>query len=302
MNYQHLKYFQAVARRENYQLAAQDLYITQPTLSRAIANLESEIGFPLFEKQGRNIRITAFGKAFLTYVNSAIESIDKGVQHLRNMANSMEGCISISAIYGFFYNQLPALLSAFNEKYPHVTFKTESTTSICVIQHVHNEMFDIGFHCGTPKMQYYPTLEYHQLTSSELVIITSKEHPLADRGSVYLKELEETPYVSFSPEAGSYSYIQQMFSDAGANIHTRYMVSDDQGILNMVANNLAFSTIIEESVRNSQNVKVLRILDDVPKTVPIYISLKRKQRSLILETFLQQALDHYQLVAEKKPS
>lgn len=299
MNYQHLKYFQAVARRENYQLAAQDLYITQPTLSRAIANLESEIGFPLFEKQGRNIRITAFGKAFLAYVNSAIESIDEGVQHLRNMANSMEGCISISAIYGFFYNQLPALLSEFNEKYPHVTFKTESTTSVEVIQHVHDERFDIGFHCGTPKMQYYPALESYQLTSSELVVITSKEHPLAGRGSVYLKELEETPYVSFSPDAGSYSYIQQMFSDAGADIHTRYMVSDDQGILNMVANNLAFSTIIEESVRNSQNVSLLRILDDVPKTVPIYISLKRKQHSLILETFLQRALDHYQFGTDK---
>lgn len=149
-------------------------------------------------------------------------------------------------------------------------------------------------------MHYYPALEFYQLASSELVVITSKEHPLAGRSSVSLKELEGYPYVSFSPEAGSYSYIQQMFSDAGANIHTRYMVSDDQGILNMVANNLAFSTIIEESVRNSQNVSMLRIVDDIPKTVPIYISLKRKQqRLLLLETFLQKALDHYQFEAEK---
>ena len=298
MNYQHLQYFQAVARKENYQTTAQELFISQPTLSRAIANLENELGVPLFEKHGRNIRITDFGREFLQYVDQAMESIDAGVRRIHDMANVMGGTISIAAIYGFMYNQLPEIIRDFNKQYLNVEFQIEATTTKDVINKINDGEFDVGFHCGTSKMQFYPDLDFFPITSSELVVIVSKNHPLAKYDALYLKDIVNEDFVSFSKAAGSYEYVEQLFAYANHPFEPRYIVSDDQSIVNMVSRNLAISCIIHETVRYHDGIHVIRILDDLPsklKKIPIYITTKRKQNyPLALSTFINLVCQKFQ--------
>lgn len=78
MNLNHLNYFRVLAKVEHYTQAASILSITQPSLSHAISNLESELGTYLFEKQGRNVKLTKSGKLFLKYVDESLNILEIG--------------------------------------------------------------------------------------------------------------------------------------------------------------------------------------------------------------------------------
>ena len=95
MNLNHLEYFRVLAHLEHYTQAAKELSITQPSLSHAISMLEKELGTPLFEKQGRNVRLTRYGRFFLTYVEQALDEIKLGEQKLKEFSYQTDGIIRL---------------------------------------------------------------------------------------------------------------------------------------------------------------------------------------------------------------
>ncbi len=91
MNLNQLQYFKILAQEEHYTRAAQMLSITQPSLSHAIAQLEEELGTRLFEKKGRNIVLTRYGKLFLPYVEESLKVLGEGVQRTRGTERKQRG-------------------------------------------------------------------------------------------------------------------------------------------------------------------------------------------------------------------
>lgn len=86
MNLLHLRYFVELAHTQHYTRAAEQLCITQPSLSHAIAQMEGELEVPLFEKRGRNVALTHFGQQFLTCAQQTLATLDDGVDALRRVA------------------------------------------------------------------------------------------------------------------------------------------------------------------------------------------------------------------------
>lgn len=79
MNLSQLYYFRKLSELQHYTKAAKELYITQPALSDAIRSLEKELGVPLFQREGRNVKLTRYGKEFSAYVHDALRELDKGI-------------------------------------------------------------------------------------------------------------------------------------------------------------------------------------------------------------------------------
>ena len=94
MNLYHLRYFVTLAHLEHYTKAAENLSITQPSLSHAISLLENELGVALFEKEGRNIVLTKYGKIFLKDVEKSLEILDSSVKSLK-ITGTGEGQIDL---------------------------------------------------------------------------------------------------------------------------------------------------------------------------------------------------------------
>ena len=86
MNLYHLRYFIKLVHTRHYTKAAAKLGITQPSLSHAISQLESELGVPLFERNGRNTTLTCFGEEFLSYAENSLNILDNGVNSLKHSA------------------------------------------------------------------------------------------------------------------------------------------------------------------------------------------------------------------------
>lgn len=95
MNLQWLIYFQTIAELENYTQATKKLHVSQSNLSHAMRSLEEKLGVELFEKDGRNIRLSKYGEIFLPYVNKTLDSLDEGIAKLKEFLDPNTGTIGI---------------------------------------------------------------------------------------------------------------------------------------------------------------------------------------------------------------
>ena len=95
MNFQHLEYFNELAETQYMAQAAEKLGISQTTLSYAVKKLEEELGVPLLEREGRNIRLTVYGKVFKEYSEAGVQQIQEGRRQLSEMALGESGKLSI---------------------------------------------------------------------------------------------------------------------------------------------------------------------------------------------------------------
>lgn len=198
MNWQQLEYFKTIAETENFTEAANLLSVTQPALSKAISKLEEELGVPLFEKNGRNIRLTRYGSRFVKRSEAAIREINEGIQELKDMINPNTGTVSVSSLYTIGTYFIPTIISDFLNKFPNVKFEycMESTTNI--LKELENGKFDLGFYDEFEEILEYQEVESIPIKKEELVLIVPKNHHLAGRSEISLMELKGENFIFFS--------------------------------------------------------------------------------------------------------
>ena len=118
MELRHLRYFVAVAEAENVTRAATRLHVSQPALSRQIHDLEDEIGFQLFERSAKALRLTAAGKTFLTEARAVLQHAEDAVKKARAAAGGTQGEIHVGYAPSLTVQILPTALRKFQEKFP----------------------------------------------------------------------------------------------------------------------------------------------------------------------------------------
>ena len=99
MNLNQLYYFQTLAKCEHYTQASKELFISQPSLTYAMKELEKELGCPLFYKSGRNIKLTDEGKQFLEYVNKSLSTLNEGITLIQSQSHQVQQTITIILLH-----------------------------------------------------------------------------------------------------------------------------------------------------------------------------------------------------------
>lgn len=113
MNLSQLNYFKKLAEVLHYTRAAQELFITQPTLSGAISSLEKELGAPLFERNGRSVLLTPYGEVFYEHVCLALRAIDDGVAAVSARSSASFGTVNLGTTFTTQDHYLPSLIRDF---------------------------------------------------------------------------------------------------------------------------------------------------------------------------------------------
>ncbi|BBM51841.1 LysR family transcriptional regulator [Leptotrichia trevisanii] len=139
-----LKYFLMVAKEENITKAAKSLYITQPTLSRQLAQLEEELGVKLFTRSNHKILLTEDGKFLQRRAREILYLTEKTKKELSYDNEIVAGEISIGCGEFLGMNELSKLLSEFQEKYPNVKFDIYSGTAEDIIYRIEHGFLDMG--------------------------------------------------------------------------------------------------------------------------------------------------------------
>ena len=120
MELRHLRYFIAAAEEENVSRAALKLHVSQPAISRQIHDLEDEIGFPLFERGAKSLKLTEAGKVFLTEAKSVLQRAGEAVKSARAVAAGARGEIHVGYSPSLTVRILPPALRAFQAAFPNV--------------------------------------------------------------------------------------------------------------------------------------------------------------------------------------
>ncbi len=181
-----LKYFQVVARLEHISKAAEELYVSQPALSKTISQLEKELGIRLFDRNGKYIKLNRYGKAFCSKVERALKTLEDAKHELKDMSN--DPCEEIRLVVLASSHLLPELLSRFREQYPQVRFR--------LMQHLTNSYsqpdFDLcisAFPLTTRQIEHTPLLR------ESILLAVPLDHHLAKQSRVKLNELKNEKFI-----------------------------------------------------------------------------------------------------------
>ena len=234
MNLRQLQYFIKLAETEHYRRAAEALYITEPSLNRAIRELEKELGIQLFEKRGRNIFLTKYGQIFLPYVKNSLTELDKGIDIMKAYTRPDQGTISLAFVYTMGYTMVPEMITQFQHipGKEQISFDFHQGTTTSLIRDIKDDKLDMIFCSSVPNegdLVFYPIAE------EELVVAVPKGHPLSNRGSVSLKELEPYPFISFNKSSGLYAMISEIMDKADAHPHIVCHMEEDNAMAGFVA-------------------------------------------------------------------
>lgn len=257
MNLFYLRYFVTLARVKHYTRAAEQLCITQPSLSHAISQLENELGVPLFEKSGRNTTLTRFGEEFLVCAEHTLSTLDAGVSSIRKSARG-EGLIRLGFLRTLGVEFIPRLAAGFLKKNAkldiHFTFHTGVTQHL--LEGLAARKYDLIF-CSEP-------LEKENLTvipiqKQDLVLITPKDHPLASRNDIDLEETLLYPHIFFDKSSGIRNVVDRMFSQIGRQPEIAYETEEDQVIAGLVAQKFGIALVPYMDLLLKLDVKILSI-------------------------------------------
>ena len=249
--------FLTVCRTMNFTRAAEQLCITQPSLSHAITQLETELGVPLFERSGRSTALTRFGEQFLTCAQQTLSTLDEGVDALQRVARG-EGLIRLGLLRTLGVDFVPGLAACYLRENPdrnlRFTFNTGVTQQL--LEGLTARRFDLVF-CSQPPARLQLTAV--PVSRQDLVLIVPRAHPLAALHAVDLAETLPYPQVYFSPGSGMRDVVDGLFAQIGGSPQIAYETEEDQVIAGLVAQGFGIAVVPYMEMLLRLDVKILQI-------------------------------------------
>lgn len=257
MNLDHLRYFVKLSELRHYTRAAEQLCISQPSLSHAISQLESELGVPLFEKSGRNTVLTRYGEEFLECAQRSLGILDAGMESLQRSAKG-EGVVRLGFLRTLGVDFIPKLTSDFIAADPNsgVEFSFHSDLSSGLIDGLLQHKFDLVF-CSEPEKSLGLTAT--PVTSQKLVMIVPNGHPLADRESIDLAETLGYPAVWFAKGSGLRKVVDGMYEQVGGKPISVVETEEDEVIAGLVAAGFGIAVVPDMDMLHKLDISVLEI-------------------------------------------
>ena len=258
MNLNQLHYFSKLAEVEHYTKAAEELNISQPSLSHAIRELEKELGTKLFEKQGRGVVLTKYGRLFREYADESLKILDTGIRKVRSLTGQTEGVVELAYIYTLGSEFVPQLVSDFIRTHEElkVQFRFTVGNTSEVIQGIKDERFDIGF-CSMTERE--SDISFTPVGTENLVVVVPKGHPLSDEEAVDLEQAAAYPQIFFTQNSGLRPVVDRMFEQIRVKPKIAYEIEEDGSMAGLVAQNFGIAVMPEIPVLSQLPVDILPI-------------------------------------------
>ena len=196
VNLSHLYYFRKLAELQHYTRAAEALHITQPTLSAAVASLEQELGVSLFQKDGRNMRLTKYGREFSEYVRRALDELDRGIAVMTEYGDKKKGVVHIGTIFTIEGDFLPrTIIGCQKQTQSNTQFVVHQGLTSDIAARVKSGEYDVGFCSYLPDE---PSLTFLPVVAQSYVAAVHVSHPLAALNEIDTSALAGQPIISYN--------------------------------------------------------------------------------------------------------
>lgn len=291
MELRQLRYFVEVAEREHMTDAADNLHVAQSAVSFQISKLEAELGVKLFERVGRNLKLTQIGEIFLVHVKKALATIDYAKEKVDEYLDPKKGTIRIgytSSLANYF---LPTMISSFKNHYPDITFQLKQGSYYDLVQAVKDGSINLSFLGPVPKND--PDLNCHILFTERFVALVPANHHVAEKSVISLTDLKNDDFVVFSNGYIFRQIVEDACKQAGFTPRISSEGEDMDGIKGLVSAGIGVSLLPENT-----------LFDNVPrmtKKISIQQPIVRRTVGMIIPSTRELApseITFYQFVKE----
>ena len=280
MELRQLRYFVEVAQREHISEAAEHLHVAQSAISRQIANLEDELGTPLFERIGRNVKLTPIGKTFLEHAIVALEAIDFAAKQVEEYLDPAKGTIKIGFPTSLASYVLPSVISAFKKEYPDVAFHLRQGSYKYLIDAVKSRELNLAFLGPLPPKD--EEINTTLLFSESIHALIPSNHPLAKQASINLTDLRTEKFVSFPEGYVLHKVALEACKSVGFTPNITTEGEDMDALKGLVAAGIGVTLLPESSMYDStprMTVKMPILNPPIRRTVGIISPVARELAS-----------------------
>jgi DNA-binding transcriptional LysR family regulator len=288
MELRHLRYFVAVGEEQHYGRAARRLSVAQPALSRQIQDLEEELGFKLFERLPRGVKLSTAGKLFLEDARRILREVSEATVRADRVARGRSGTLRI----GFAENAswrgvVPDSFRRYREQQPDVELQLQPAASLAQFDAIRSGRLDAGFVNFMPKAD--PDLDQLPVAVNRVELATPKRHPLTKLKTLRLRDLTDVPFVWFPRRDSPAFYDRLMHECYRGGLKSPRIVQEglnEATILSLVSTGLGVGWVLGTARwRCPETVVILSVVDlNMPLTLAL--AWRRDNASPLLANFI----------------
>jgi DNA-binding transcriptional LysR family regulator len=233
MELRHLRYFVAVAGEENVSRAALKLHVSQPALSRQVRDLEDEIGFKLFERSAKSVKLTEAGRSFLPEARAVLQRAEDAVKTARAVAKGGRGELHVGYAPSFAVRFLPPALRAFQAEMPDVRVKLYDLSIEEMHAGLREGKLELAF-LARPPPATLRGLQFEELTREAIRLAVAPKHPFAQRRVVTMEEAVREPFIAYNRT--DYPEYPKIFAEIFSATKTKPRIAEEHdGVTSLIA-------------------------------------------------------------------
>jgi len=297
MELRHLRYFVAVAEEKSITVAAKRrLRTAQPSLSRQLRELETEVGAELMTRSARGIELTAAGKTFLDHARLALAQVEAAAAAARRAAHPEERTLALGFLSGCEPQWLPGVMHVLREELPRIEVTISSKHSPQLADGLATGKLDAAF--LRPEEQY-PDLVYKVLVREPLIVVLPSDHRLASREAIAPKDLLGETFIGMADQAPVLrSIVEDYFRRSGFDLQPTHRVEYLSMAISLVASTKGVA-LLPDFARNFLTLSVIsRPLAGEAPSIDLVLGYHKANNLPLLKTFLSRVDDMISHVAK----
>ncbi len=251
MKLSQLLYFKTVCKYNNISRAAEELHITQPSISNAIRELEAEFGINLFHRLNKHLSLTSEGAFFLKQANEILKKADELSQQMNDFGNNKNNIkIGVPPMIGTFL--FPSMFSGFKALYPDINLEIQEYGSLKTIKLVEDDTLDMAI--AITNVLNNPLFNVLNILKTRVYYCVSKSHRLVDCNVVNIDMIKDEPIVLLKSDSYQNSIIKDRFKNQGLLPNVILYSNQLYTIKNFVSNNIASAFLFKEIIDNQNDI------------------------------------------------
>ncbi|TQK74557.1 DNA-binding transcriptional LysR family regulator [Brevibacillus sp. AG162] len=287
MDIKHLHYFVTVCDQLSYSKAAQKLHISQPSLSNAIKNLEQEVGSPLLERNTRKMELTDAGKILYQKSLLLLSQMNMLKKEMEEVKLTGSGDLIIGIIESVKH-WIPKVIREYQRRFPSINIKLIEVLSGKAVKEslrkYHTHLLITNQFIEEEDIESFP------LYDERLMLVLHKDHPLAEKESVQLKDLASEPFIISTEGFQTREDILTAFSLEQVNPQIKFEIERFETALTLVRENLGVTIIPENYLSGSTDTSLVRKTIDSPALErTVYLAyMKNRYLAPAVQAFLEE--------------
>lgn len=280
-----LQVFESIARLGSFTKAADELALTQPTLSIQIKKLTDVIGMPLFEQIGKRVYLTNCGRILLQATRELFDTFSRLDMQLDDLKGLKSGHLSLAVVTTAKYFA-PRVLGEFCRRYPGIEVALKVTNRERLLERMADNMDDL-YIMGQPPVS--TEVEFEPFLLNPIVIVAPRTHPLVMEKAIPLSRLAQEPFIMREAGSGTRMAIEQFFKEHGVALKVRMELGSNEAIKQIVASGMGIAGLSQHALIWEAPMGEIALLDvqGFPVDWHWYVGYPAgKQLSVVARAFL----------------